>query len=106
MNIDNTNGNRYFEAQSRQIDRSRSSTGFIARVPSASFRFLPKCLADLASIAGDNPTMKTMAVIFALALMTIAFEVYSDVALTSAEVSQTAAPDPAAAAIAHALKRG
>ena len=50
--------------------------------------------------------MKTMAVIFALALMTIAFEVYSDVALTSAEVSQTAAPDPAAAAIAHALKRG
>jgi hypothetical protein len=32
------------------------------------FRFLPKCLADLASIARDDPTMRTVAVIFAMAL--------------------------------------
>jgi hypothetical protein len=50
--------------------------------------------------------MKTLAVIFVLALITVAFEIYSDVALTSAEVSHTAVPDPATAAIAHALKRG
>jgi hypothetical protein len=39
-------------------------------------------------------------------LLTIAFEIYSDAALTSAEVSHPAVPDPATAAIAHALKRG
>ena len=55
------------------------------------FRFLPKCLADLAAIARDDPTMRTVAVIFALALITIAFEIYSDAALTSAEVSVSAA---------------
>jgi|SRR5712664_4654943 len=32
--------------------------------------------------------MRTLAVIFVLALITIAFEIYSDAALTSAEVSQ------------------
>jgi hypothetical protein len=50
--------------------------------------------------------MRTLAVIFVLALITIAFEIYSDAALTSAEVSHTATPDPATAAIAHGLKRG
>ena len=50
--------------------------------------------------------MKTLAVIFVLALITVTFEIFSDAALTSAEVSHTAAPDPATAAIAHALKRG
>ena len=39
--------------------------------------------------------MRTLAVIFALALITIAFAIYSDAALTSAEVSHTAAPDTA-----------
>ena len=53
-----------------------------------------------------NATMRTLAVIFVLALITIAFEIYSDAALTSAEVSHTAAPDPATAAIAHGLKHG
>jgi hypothetical protein len=67
-----------------------------------SFCFLPKCLADLAAIARDNLTMKTLAVIFVLALITIAFEIYSDAALTSAEVSRPA-PDPATTAVAHAL---
>jgi hypothetical protein len=47
-----------------------------------------------------------MAVILALALIAIAFEIYSDAALTSAEVSHTAAPDPVTAAVAHALRRG
>ena len=50
--------------------------------------------------------MRTMAVILVLALITIAFEIYSDAALTSAEVSHTVAPDPVTAAVAHALRRG
>jgi hypothetical protein len=70
------------------------------------FRFLPKCLADFVSIAYDNPSTRTVAVIFALALITIAFEIYSDAALTSAEVSHTVAPDPATVAVGPALKRG
>jgi hypothetical protein len=53
-----------------------------------------------------NATMRTLVVIFVLALITIAFEIYSDAALTSAEVSHTAAPDPATAAIAHGFKHG
>ena len=56
--------------------------------------------------ARQTPTMKTLAVIFVLALINIAFEIYSDAALTSAEVSHTSVPDPATAAIAHALKHG
>jgi hypothetical protein len=63
-------------------------------------------LADFASIARDNFTMRTLTVIFVLALITIAFEIYSDAVLTSAEVSHTAAPDPATVAVAHAVKRG
>jgi hypothetical protein len=62
-------------------------------------------LADFASIARDNPTMRTVAVIFALALITIAFEIYSDAVLTRSEFSRPA-PDPATVAVAHALKRG
>ena len=50
--------------------------------------------------------MKTVFFVFVLALITIAFEVYSDATLTSAEVSHTATPDPVTAAIAHGLKRG
>jgi hypothetical protein len=70
------------------------------------FPFSPKCLADFASIARDNLMMRTLAVIFVLALITIAFEIYSDAALTSAEVSHTAVPDPATVAVAHGLKQG
>jgi hypothetical protein len=65
---------------------------------------LPKCLADLAAIARNDPTMRTVAVIFALALITIAFEIYSD-AVTRSEFSHPE-PDPATTAVAHALKRG
>src|SRR5712691_217317 len=39
-------------------------------------------------------------------LITIAFEIYSDAALTSAHVSRASVPDPTTVAIAHALKRG
>jgi hypothetical protein len=38
--------------------------------------------------------MKTMTVIFVLALITIAFEIYSDAALTCADVSHTSSPGP------------
>ena len=47
--------------------------------------------------------MRTLAVIFVLAPITIAFETYSDPALTSAEVSHYC-PDPATPATAHGLK--
>jgi hypothetical protein len=50
--------------------------------------------------------MRTMFVILVLALIAITFEIYSDVSLTSAEVSHTSAPDPVSAAIAHGLKHG
>jgi hypothetical protein len=49
--------------------------------------------------------MRTLIVVFVLALISIAFEVYSDAAMTSAEISR-AAPDPATTAIVHGLKRG
>ena len=55
--------------------------------------------------ARQMPTMKSLAVIFGLALISIAFDIYSDAALTSAEVSHTSVPDPATAAIAHARGR-
>jgi hypothetical protein len=49
--------------------------------------------------------MKTVAVIFVLALITIAGEIYSDALLTSSLISPAAA-DPAAIAVAHAAKHG
>jgi hypothetical protein len=50
--------------------------------------------------------MRTFFIIFVSALITIAFEVYSDAELTSAQVSRTAAPDPATTAIIHGVKHG
>jgi hypothetical protein len=49
--------------------------------------------------------MKTLIVIFILALISIAFEVYSDATLTSAEIPP-GAPDPVSIAVGHGLKRG
>ena len=54
----------------------------------------------------DKATMRAVVVMFILALITIAGEIYSDAAITSGEASHTAAPDPATAAIAHRLKHG
>jgi hypothetical protein len=53
-----------------------------------------------------NATMKTVIVIFVLALLTITGEIYSDFVLTRDEVSHTAIPDPATIAVAHAVKHG
>ena len=64
---------------------------------------LPKL--DLAAFASDIRTMKTLAVIFILALVAIAGEIYSDAVLTRGRVSP-GAPDPAAMAVAHATKPG
>jgi hypothetical protein len=47
--------------------------------------------------------MRTFVVVFVLALIAIAFEVYSDAALTSTEIRR-AAPDPATSAIVQGLK--
>ena len=73
-------------------------------IPKGSFRFLPRCVTDLALITRDYATMRTLAVIFVLALVTIAFEVYSDASLMSGDISHIAAPDPATAAIAHGFR--
>ena len=56
-------------------------------------------------LASTNEIMKTFVAVFVLALITIAFEVYSDATLRSAEVPH-AAPDPASVAIAHGPKGG
>jgi hypothetical protein len=48
--------------------------------------------------------MKTVAAIFALALLTIAFGAYSDYALTRNQIVQASAPDPATS-VANASKR-
>ena len=50
-------------------------------------------------------TMRRLAVIFVLALIAIAFEIYSDAAFTSGMASRTAAPDPASLAVAHGLQQ-
>ena len=66
--------------------------------------FFAGLLTDSAYSAATDGTMRTVVVIFVLALITIAFEVYSDAAgLTS--VAHTARPDPVTLAIAHGLKR-
>jgi hypothetical protein len=49
--------------------------------------------------------MRTVVIVFILALIAIGFEIYSDAALTSAEISH-GAPDPVSAAIGRGLKRG
>ncbi len=70
-------------------------------------RLLPSSLTDLATIGRHKAAvMRTITVIFVLVLITIAGEIYSHAALTSGEISSTAAPDSAAAAVVHGLKRG
>jgi hypothetical protein len=49
--------------------------------------------------------MRTIFAVVMLALLTIAFEIYSEAALMGRAVPH-AQPDPAALAIAHGLKRG
>ena len=50
-----------------------------------------------------NAAMRTVFVIFVLALLTIAGEVYSDAKLTSDQVAHVAVPDPVTIAIAHGV---
>jgi hypothetical protein len=48
--------------------------------------------------------MRTIAVIFMLALITIAGGIYSDAVLTGDQLRPATAPDPATVAIAHAAR--
>jgi hypothetical protein len=57
-------------------------------------------------LRANNAVMKTVIVIFVLALLTITGEIYSDFVLTRDDVSRTATPDPATVAVAHAVKHG
>jgi hypothetical protein len=65
--------------------------------------FSPRCQAAFAVLARTE-TMRTTAVIFVLALITIAGGIYSDAVLTSEQARSAAAPDPATTAIAHAAR--
>jgi hypothetical protein len=66
----------------------------------------PASLADPALfLAATRGAMRTLVIVFVLALISIAFEVYSDAAMTSAEIRH-GAPDPVTVAIVHGLKRG
>jgi hypothetical protein len=49
--------------------------------------------------------MQTIAIVFALALAAIAFEVYSDASMMSSDLSHTQTQDPAAEAVAHGVQR-
>jgi hypothetical protein len=72
-------------------------------LPKQNLRFSPRCLTDLASIARDFATMRTLAVIFVLALIAIAGGICSDAVLMSGTAPH-ADPDPVALAVAHAVK--
>jgi hypothetical protein len=50
--------------------------------------------------------MRTVTVIFILALLTIAGEIYSDAVLTSGQVVHQDAPDAVTTAVAHATALG
>jgi hypothetical protein len=67
--------------------------------------FFAGFLTDPASFRRYSGTMRTLIVVFILALISIGFEAYSDAALTSAEVPHGAL-DPVTTAVAHGLKRG
>jgi hypothetical protein len=47
--------------------------------------------------------MRTLTVIFVIALLTVAGEIYSDTLLRSGEVAR-ATPDPVSIAVAHGIK--
>lgn len=50
--------------------------------------------------------MRTVIVIFLLALLTIAGEIYSDAVLTSGQVAHQETPDAVSSAVAHATALG
>jgi hypothetical protein len=72
-------------------------------LPKQNLRFSPRCLTDLASIARDFATMRTLAVIFVLALIAIAGGICSDPVLMSGTAPH-ADPDPVSLAVTHAVK--
>jgi hypothetical protein len=72
-------------------------------LPKQNLRFSPQCLTDLASIARDFATMRTLAVIFVLALIAIAGGICSDPVLMNGTAPH-ADPDPVSLAVAHAVK--
>src|ERR1700730_15334766 len=72
-------------------------------LPKENLRFSPRCLTDLASIARDFATMRTLAVIFVLALIAIDGGICSDPVMMSGRAPHTG-PDPVTLAVAHAVK--
>ena len=53
----------------------------------------------------EKATMRTVVVIFKLALITIAGEIYSDAVLTRGAIAAHAPPDAVTSAISHGSKR-
>jgi hypothetical protein len=79
---------------------------FIEHSRNAPATKLPFLARLLTHSGATNGTMRPAFLVFVLALIAIAFEVYSDAAFTSAEVSHAAVLDTATWAIVHGLKRG
>jgi hypothetical protein len=111
----------------RRVLAPRRPCAFPCHLPAARIRFpgrtgpntslrtrkrtsgVPGVMAGLSSIWPHSramvPTMRTIWVIFVLALITVTGEIYADAVMTSSLVAP-AAPDPAAVAIGHATKPG
>src|SRR5260370_40965574 len=90
--------------QSFELERTRGDHGVRAGgLSKQNLRFSPRCLPDLAIIARDFATMRTLAVIFVLALIAIAGGICSDPVLMSGTAPH-ADPDPVILAVAHAVK--
>jgi hypothetical protein len=53
-----------------------------------------------------NAAMRTVIVIFVLALLTIVGEIYSDAVLTSGQVAHQDMPDAVTTAVAHGIAQG
>src|ERR1700675_4393205 len=96
----------------RKILATCQPSGFVFRAPAAilesgrglpkqNLRFSPRCLTDLASIARDFATLRTLAVIFVLALIAIAGGICSDPVLMSGTAPHA---DPVSLAVAHAVR--
>jgi hypothetical protein len=83
---------------------SRAGRGRAAFLANAHRRVCPSHSAGIPPYSGPtHGTMRTIIVVFVLALVTIAFGIYSEAVLMSGGAPH-AHPDPATLAVAHALK--
>jgi hypothetical protein len=103
------------ELKSRRPNSERAGFGFSADwtrggLPGSNRTSgVPGVMAELSSIWPHSraivPTMRTVWVIFVLALITVTGEIYADAVMTSGLIAP-AAPDPTTVAVGHSTKPG